>query len=76
MADSITPLPPIDPRIARTQVTEKDPHHQKGPRGKKNLKDEEVQDEVVVVPMKKENEKAENKKKPPPSPQHKIDIEV
>ena len=77
MVDSLSPLPPINARITKTQVSEKDPHHQNNQQQHQDAKDEEIKDEVVIENLdQKEISSEENKKKPSPSLPHKIDIEV
>jgi hypothetical protein len=77
MVDSLSPLPPISARIEKTQVTEKNPHHQ-NPKHQHQKKDsetheEEIKDEIIINDKKSSQE--ENKPGQP-LPLHNIDIEV
>ncbi len=73
MVDSLTPLPPISPsRVAKSKVTEKNPHHQNEQRHHRK-DDEDIEDEIIISG----GEPADEKKKPlPHSPLHNIDIEA
>ena len=77
MVDSITPLPPINSKVTKPQVAEKNPHHQneKKRKHKDKHEEEEVRDEVVIEGHPAEDS-TENKSPTPPPLSHKIDIEV
>ncbi len=70
---------PINLRIAKTQVAEKNPHHQHDQQHKKQHEDEEISDEMLI----EANEDSQatspqeiTSKTPAPNPHHNLDIEV
>ncbi len=79
MVDGLAPLPPVNARIHKTQVTEKDPHHQQEQKKQKEKK-QEIEDEILLNEEFKKDESDENVEIPTTPPKkissHKIDIEV
>lgn len=75
MVDSLTPLPPLSSRVTKTQVTEKNPHHQNNPEHQEKKEDEEIQDEVNIESEKKKTPEPEPKNIPH-SPLSNLNIEV
>jgi hypothetical protein len=47
MVDSLSPLPPINARITKTTVSEKDPHHQNNKQHKEH-KPDDIEDEITI----------------------------
>ena len=80
MVDTLAPLtPPISPRIIRTKVTEKDPHHQNENPEKEKKDDEEPttpNDEINITAEASEKTPEKEPKSPPALLKHNIDIEV
>lgn len=76
MVDSLSPAPPINPKVTKTQVAEKNPHHQNDRRQKDNHTEEEILDEVMVEGIQEEGASEISQKTHEKSPSHNIDIEV
>ncbi len=80
MVDSLSPLPPLSTRVAKTHVSDKNPNHQNS-KQKKPQEHKEIQDEIAIeLPESEETLAKDAPKKPktPPysKPEHNIDIEV
>jgi|GEM_PF-5559960 len=80
MVETLSPLPPINSRVTKPQVAEKNPHHQGGGQQHKDEhKDKEIVDEVIIEANDDSDTtspQAITKKNLPPNPLHNIDIEV
>jgi hypothetical protein len=69
----IPPLPPSNQRINKTQVSEKDPHHE---RDRKKQQHAEIEDEIILGNHDKAGDKKENAPKPETPLSGHLDIEA
>ena len=77
MVDSLLPLPPINVRVSKTRVSEKNPHYQNKQQSKEDPEEEEIKDEIDIASISKEAEQPSKPKKFQLSGlQPNIDVEV